>query len=95
MSWVASVTMKGCRLNLATKKPFTIPISAPMATTNENRQQNPTRGNGREVGEKLPGDGAILQQRTRDGRGQADHTSAGQVGTGQDDTAGDAQRHGQ
>ena len=33
MSWVASVTMKGCRLNLATKKPFTIPISAPMATT--------------------------------------------------------------
>ena len=33
MSWVARVTMKGCRLNLATKKPFTIPISAPMATT--------------------------------------------------------------
>ena len=62
---------------------------------NENRQQNPTRGNGREVGEKLPGDGAILQQRARDGCGQTDHTSAGQVGTGQDDTAGDAQRHGQ
>ena len=33
MSWVASVTMNGCRLNLAVQKPLTAPTSAPMAMT--------------------------------------------------------------
>ena len=31
ISWVPRVTMKGCSLNLATKKPLKQPIRAPMA----------------------------------------------------------------
>ena len=42
MSWVARVTMKGCSLNLATKKPLKAPMAAPMATT-----IRMTRGTGR------------------------------------------------
>ena len=35
ISWVASVTIKGCKSNLATQKPFTAPMMAPTAITSK------------------------------------------------------------
>ncbi len=50
ISWVARVTMKGCSLNLATKKPLKAPMAAPRATA-----MRMTRGMGR-----VPMSGHIL-----------------------------------
>ena len=43
MSCVASVTMKGCSLNFATKKPLTKPMIAPMAMTARMAMQIPAQ----------------------------------------------------
>ena len=59
----------------------------------QNRQQNPAAGDLRKVREELSRDRAVLQKSARNCGGQADHTAAGKVGAGQDDTARDTERH--
>ena len=56
---------------------------------------HPEGGDLGQEGQHLVGVVSLLQESAGDGGGQTDGTAGGQVGTGQNDTAGDTQSHGQ
>ena len=57
--------------------------------------EDPEAVDGGEVCKHLVDEVGLLQEHAGDGGGQAGDTACGQVGTGQDDTACNAQSHGQ